>query len=198
MTPGRGARNLQGPACPCAVVPPCPPQGVETLEGGGDGDYIQPVGLTTVRMQVANFAAPDVAEELEFLVDSGAAFSVVPGEVLARLGIERRRERQFSLANATCIVRGCGVALFRYGDRDAIAEVIFGEPGDAVLLGALTLEAMGLCLDPLKRELLTVPMILAACGPAQAPVASVSARRAVRVTTTVTAAVAAKPRTRTA
>jgi len=198
MTPAaaRGtSRDWRAPALSDRRVPP---ERVETLEGGGDGDYIQPVGLTTVRMQVANFAAPDVAEELEFLVDSGAAFSVVPGEVLARLGIERRRERQFSLANATCIVRGCGVALFRYGDRDAIAEVIFGEPGDAVLLGALTLEAMGLCLDPLKRELLTVPMILAACGPAQAPVASVSARRAVRVTTTVTAAVAAKPRTTTA
>src|SRR5438093_11503439 len=50
------------------------------------------------------------------------------------------------LANATRIVRGCGVALFRYGDRDAVAEVIFGEPGDAILLGAFTLEALGLCL----------------------------------------------------
>ena len=70
------------------------------------------------------------------------------------------------LANATRIVRGCGVALFRYGDRDTVAEVIFGEPGDAVLLGAFTLEALGLCLDPLKRELLPIPMILAACGEA--------------------------------
>ena len=46
------------------------------------------------------------------------------------------------------------------------AGVIFGEPGDAVLLGAFTLEALGLCLDPLKRELLPIPMILAACGEA--------------------------------
>src|SRR5205809_7861618 len=74
------------------------------------------------------------------------------------------------LANATRIVRGCGVALFRYGDRDAVAEVIFGEPGDAVLLGAFTLEALGLCLDPLRRELLPVPMVLAAwSGPGRPP-----------------------------
>src|SRR5437762_13859759 len=102
------------------------------------------------------------------------------------------------LANAARIVRTCGVALFRYGDRDAVAEVIFGEPGDAVLLGAFTLEALGLCLDPLKRELLPLPMILAAWGDAHAPVASLSARRAVRVPTTVTATVAGKPRTTTA
>jgi predicted aspartyl protease len=125
------------------------------------------MGLTSVRVQVAHFAAPEVAEELDFLVDSGAIFSVVPGEVLARLGLEPRREQEFRLANATRIVRGRGVALFRYGDREAVAEVIFGEPGDAVLLGAMTLEAMGLCLDPLRRELLPIPMILAACGSAQ-------------------------------
>ena len=164
------------------------------------------MGLTSVRMQVANFAAPEIAEEVEFLVDSGAIYSVVPGGILARLGLALRRQREFHLANATRIVRGCGVALFRYGDRDTIAEVIFGEPGDAVLLGAFTLEALGLCLDPLKRELLPLPMILAACARAErgashaphSPVASRSARCAVRVTTVVTATVAARPRTRTA
>jgi len=93
-------------------------------------------------------------------------YSVVPGEILARLGLAPRRQREFHLANATRIVRRCGGALFRYGDRDTVAEVIFGEPGDAVLLGAFTLEALGLCLDPLKRELLPIPMILAAWGEA--------------------------------
>jgi predicted aspartyl protease len=124
------------------------------------------MGLTSVRVQMAHFAAPEVAEELDFLVDSGATFSVVPGEVLARRGLEPRREQESRLANATRIVRGRGVALFGYGDREAVAEVIFGEPGDAILLGAMTLEAMGLCLDPLKRKLLPIPMILAACGSA--------------------------------
>ena len=46
--------------------------------------------------------------------------------------------------------------------------MIFGEPGDAILLGAFTLEALGLCLDPLKRELLPIPMILATFGEARA------------------------------
>ena len=139
------------------------------------------MGLTGVRMQVANFAAPDIAEELELLVDSGAIYSVVPGEILARLGVEPRREREFGLANATRIVRRCGVALFRYGDRDAVAEVIFGEPGDAVLLGAFTLESLGLCLDPFKRELLPIPMILAALGDARGPALTPPSPRGARV-----------------
>ena len=31
--------------------------------------------------------------------------------------------------------------------------VIFGEPGDAVLLGVVALEILGLVFDPLRREL---------------------------------------------
>jgi hypothetical protein len=41
------------------------------------------------------------------------------------------------------------------------ADVIFGEEGDSVLLGAFTLEALGLSLDPLRRDLKPLPMILA-------------------------------------
>jgi hypothetical protein len=54
---------------------------------------------------------------------------------------------------------------FRYGDRVGTAVVIFGEEGDHVLLGTFTLEALGLGLDPLRRELLPLPMILALTAP---------------------------------
>lgn len=45
-------------------------------------------------------------------------------------------------------------------DRIGGADVIFGEEGDHVLLGAFTLEALGLVLDPLRRELKPLPMVL--------------------------------------
>jgi len=42
-----------------------------------------------------------------------------------------------------------------------VADVIFGEEGDSTLLGAFTLEALGLSLDPLRRELKPLPIVLA-------------------------------------
>jgi hypothetical protein len=42
--------------------------------------------------------------------------------------------------------------------------VIFGEPEDSVLLGALTLESLGLALDPLRRELYPIPLLFAVQG----------------------------------
>lgn len=36
----------------------------------------------------------------------------------------------------------------------------FGEEGDSVLLGSVSLESLGLILDPLKRLLRPLPMVL--------------------------------------
>jgi len=98
------------------------------------------MGLSHMRLRVGNVANPEMTEELDFLVDSGAIYSVVPGDVLGRLGVQPLGEQEFRLANGTRIVRKKGVALFRYGDRVGGADVIFGEPEDALLLGAFTLE----------------------------------------------------------
>jgi len=44
------------------------------------------------------------------------------------------------------------------------ADVIFGQEDDSTLLGVLTLEALGLVLDPLKRQLKPLPMVIAKGG----------------------------------
>ena len=119
------------------------------------------MGLTYLELEVASVAAPKKTEKLEFLVDSGAIFSVVPASVLRRLGIKPREKQEFRLANGEKIVREKGGALFRYGRRVGGSDVVFGETGDATLLGSLTLTALGLSLDPLKRELREIPMMLA-------------------------------------
>lgn len=119
------------------------------------------MGLTFLEIEVGNPAKPEVTEKLEFLIDSGAIYSVVPTPILERLGIKPLSEQEFRLANGTKVVRKKGGALFKYGDRIGVADVIFGEEGDSMLLGAFTLEALGLSLDPLRRELKPLPMILA-------------------------------------
>ncbi len=119
------------------------------------------MGLTVLELEVSNPARPERAVRLEFLVDSGAVYSVVPAPVLEELGIRPLAEQEFRLANGMRVVRKKGVALFRYGDRIGGTDVIFGEEGDVTLLGVLTLEALGLVLDPLRRELHPLPMMLA-------------------------------------
>lgn len=119
------------------------------------------MGLTVLEIEVGNPADPEITKKIEFLIDSGAIYSVVPTPILQNLGIEPLTEQEFRLADGSKIVRKKGIALFKFGDQIGGADVIFGEEGDSVLLGAFTLEALGLALDPLRRELKPLPMMLA-------------------------------------
>jgi len=122
------------------------------------------MGIISLFLEVANPADATVTEEIEFLVDSGMKHSVVPTPILERLNIKPITTQEFILANGAKIVRKKGVGLFKYGERIGGADVIFGEDEDSVLLGTFTLEALGLVLDPLRRELKPLPMILARSG----------------------------------
>ena len=119
------------------------------------------MGLTYVWARVANPAKPGRAVRLKFLVDSGASYSVVPEAALRRLGIVPRSTRSFILADGTDIKRRMAGALFSFRGEEGLSPVIFGEKGDAALLGMVSLEALGLILDPLQRCLRPMPMMLA-------------------------------------
>jgi len=119
------------------------------------------MGLTYVWARVANPAKPGRAVRLKFLVDSGAVYSVVPEAALRRLGIVPRTTRSFILADGTDSKRRTAGAIFSFQGEEGLSPVIFGENGDAALLGMVSLEALGLILDPLKRCLRPMPMMLA-------------------------------------
>ena len=109
--------------------------------------------MTNVRMIIKNPQQPKKQFKGEFLVDSGASYTVVPGQILQKLGVKPQREETFVLADGTTIKRKVGSVLYEFQDREAAAPVLFGEKDDSKLLGIFTLEALGLTLDPLKRTL---------------------------------------------
>ena len=123
------------------------------------------MGLTFLAVDLANPARPEEFRTETFLIDSGAAYSVVQRRVLEDLGIQPHSHRTFNLANGDLIERRVGDALFRYKEHRGAAPVVFGERGDSSLLGMVTLEALGYVLDPLKRELRPSPMLLAVHSP---------------------------------
>ncbi|MEW5720091.1 MAG: aspartyl protease [Chloroflexota bacterium] len=118
------------------------------------------MGITKVKANIFNPAHPTKKVVLEFLVDSGAAYSVAPRTQLKKLGIKAESTESFFLANGEEITREIGNALFEYRGHRRASPVIFGEEGDSNLLGVVTLEALGFVLDPLRRELKPMPMLL--------------------------------------
>lgn len=109
--------------------------------------------MTNVILKVKNPRNPLKKFEGEFLVDSGATYTVVPEDVLKKLGIKPSGEERFSLADGRIVSRKVGSALYEFEGIERAAPVLFGEKGDSLLLGAFTLEALGLTLDPFQRKL---------------------------------------------
>jgi clan AA aspartic protease len=119
------------------------------------------MALTHIHVGVANPARPRRFTRVRFLVDSGALYSVVPARTLEKLGVKPHSRRTFILADGTEVTRRMGDAVFRLDGRQGASPVIFGEEKDSALLGAVTLESLGVLLDPLRRELRPLPMVLA-------------------------------------
>jgi len=118
------------------------------------------MGLTRLKVRVANPGASELWIELRCLVDSGAMYSCVPEDILRELGIQAHSQREFILANGEVITRQVGSAAFEYQGLRGDSLVLFGEKGDQPLLGVTTLETFGFALDPLKGELIPIPLLM--------------------------------------
>lgn len=111
------------------------------------------MGISVIQARVFNPANLESKVELDFTVDSGAGYSVVPAIILEALGIRPHKTQAFFLANGDRVDRSLGIAGFEYQNEITAAPVIFGLEGDAALMGATTLEGFGFILDPFRREL---------------------------------------------
>jgi clan AA aspartic protease len=111
-------------------------------------------------MEVGDLTATGPFVAVDFLVDSGAFFTVLPEKHWKELGLEAKGNHRFSLADGTVVERPVGYALIRYGDLEGPCKIILGERDDSPLLGATALETLGLVLDPLKRRLMPAHMML--------------------------------------
>lgn len=65
------------------------------------------------------------------------------------------------LADGTAVERGVSECDIILPQGEARTPVILGEPGDEALLGVVTLEILGLVLNPFTRQLQPMRMILA-------------------------------------
>ena len=98
---------------------------------------------------------------VNFLVDSGAMYTVLPCQVWHEIGLEPGDTVTCILADGTKVERRvseCRVALPQ-GQRST--PVILGEEQDEAFLGAVTLEELRLVLNPFTRQLQPMRMMLA-------------------------------------
>jgi len=119
------------------------------------------MGLTTIKAKVGKGKK---AIELKFLVDSGASFTLLPEKVWKELELKPLDKMSFALADATIIERSISEVWFEFNGNGRTIQVILGEGNDEALLGVLTLESLGLALNPFTRKLYPMRLMLARIG----------------------------------
>jgi len=121
------------------------------------------LGITFTKVQISNPRRPArQVVELEFLIDTGAIYSVVPSPIARKLALAKLDREEFTLADGTRRAYDIGEAYFELGDRRGTSKVVFGPANVTPLLGALTLESLGLMVNPVTREVSPMRLFLAA------------------------------------
>ena len=118
------------------------------------------MGFVNIKMGLEKISSPSPRREIEFLVDTGALYTMAPASVLRQIGVEPRVQVEFELADGSRIRQDVGEVRFHFNGQNAISRVIFGEENDAAVLGVVTLEEMGLEVDPVNKRVRPARLIL--------------------------------------
>lgn len=70
------------------------------------------MGITYATFKVKESRRSATEKQVDFMIDSGAVYSLVPGEILDELGIQPYKIVEFALADGTKISRKVGDAYF--------------------------------------------------------------------------------------
>ena len=127
---------------------------------------IDDMGTFRIDVEIENPAKPGARRTIpNALIDTGAELSWFPRSMLEALGVEPRKIWHFRQADGTVLARTTGAVSVYVAGVWTVDEVVFGEPGDLVLLGARSLEGLNLRVEPATKRLVDA-------GPAPAAVAA--------------------------
>ena len=118
------------------------------------------MGQVNVQIAIVNPRTGARSEEFVALADTGATLCVIPAAALESVGIDRLRRVSLVFADGRRATRDVGDAVVTVNEDATPCRVVFGESGDASLLGLTALEQLGLAVDPVQRRLISTDFLL--------------------------------------
>jgi len=113
------------------------------------------MGVFKVPIEVGDPAARTF-ETVEAMVDTGATNTMLPADLLRKLGVTPYKKSVFELGDGREVEFELGRTWVKVDGQQEFTQVIFGADESEPLLGAITLEEMALAVDPVGRRLVPV------------------------------------------
>ena len=123
------------------------------------------MGSFSAKLRVWNPASPEKIEEVEAMVDTGAAFSWIHRERLERLGVEKLRRIGFRAIDGSIIELETAAVWVASNDFKAPDIIVLAEVTDMEVIGVHTIEGLGLAADPVQKKL--IPTVMPALNTAR-------------------------------
>jgi len=116
------------------------------------------MGSFSAKLRVWNPSSPEKAEEIEALVDTGAAFSWIHRERLERMGLAVLRRIGFRAIDGSIVERETAAVWVGSDGFTAPDIVVIAERNDMEVIGVHTIEGLGLAADPVQKKLIPTVM----------------------------------------
>ena len=113
----------------------------------------------TVKLKVWNPVDPSRFAEIDAWADTGAAYSWTSKARLEPLGVQKVRRLQFRTIEGQTVERDLAAVFLSADGYTGGDNVVVAESGDLEVLGAHSLESLGLAFDPVHKKL--IPLVVA-------------------------------------
>ena len=118
------------------------------------------MGYIRVKGTIANPADRSLSTDVEFIVDTGAIYAVLPRGLAEKLRLREIDRRKFRLADGSIVEYPVSEAYIVVEGRGVTSLVVIGPDDVMPLLGVVTLELLGLEVDPATGRLRPMELML--------------------------------------
>ena len=115
-----------------------------------------------VKMNICNTQEPTrYTGDIEAIVDSGSFNTWIPKERVQAIGVQELGFKRFRTIGGEIVERPYGAGVCTVDGARGVSEVVFGEASDATVLGTLTMEELGIKIDPRNGRITREDVFLA-------------------------------------
>ena len=116
------------------------------------------MGKVIEKVKVTNFKDTSKSIEIEAVIDTGATMSVLPMDLIQKLGLEKIDEMNVRYADNSVKRREVyGWIILEIAGRKAVFDVLAEDEGAQPLIGQIVLERLDLVIEPSRRKVIPNP-----------------------------------------
>ena len=118
------------------------------------------MGYVRIRGVIANPLDRELKQELEFIVDTGAIYTVIPRDIAKELRLEEVDRRRFKIASGEVVEYPVSEAYIIIQGKGVTSLVAIATEKTPILLGVTTLELLGLQVDTVSGQLIPLELMI--------------------------------------